>query len=321
MKIKISNEQKRRIELAVLNGLGASKWETVRLLHGGFSGASTYILSADDKTYVVKLDDTDNSKIDFDRYMKVLEIASKQSYSPTVYYADPRNGVILMDFIDGKPCNYSSEETVKAFAKFIKHIHSGPSFPKWLSIFEVLDHFYNTLDDNYKNSDILMKNMETIHALKEELSDPEDVRSGHNDINPGNLLFDGDRLFLVDWVSASPQNFYFDLSCCAIFFYHANNELLELFLYSYFGRDLTNDEKHKFLLMRKFANIYFGIGFLSVSSRGNNNLPMLTSEEILLLPSYSNFMKAVGCGQINLGEDSAKQMLGYIFLEIALRDE
>ena len=321
MKLELSNEQKKRIELAVLSGLGTSKWEIYRLLHGGLSGAATYLLSARDKSYVVKLEETENAKIDFDRYMKVLEIASKQSYSPTVYYADPENGVILMDFIDGKPCNYSSHETVKNFAEFIKHIHSGPLFPKWLSIFDVLDHFYNTLDDKYKNSDILMKNMEMIQTLKDELSDPADVRPCHNDINPGNLLFDGAHLFLVDWVSASPQNFYFDLSCCAIFFYHANNELLELFLHSYFGRELTKDEKLKFSLMRQFANIYFGIGFLSVSSRGTNDLPALSSEEISSLPAYSNFMKGVGSGQINLGDSGKQQSLGYIFLKTALRNE
>ena len=39
----------------------------------------------------------------------------------------------------------------------------------------------------------------------------------HNDVNPGNLLYDEGRLLLVDWDAAGLNDPYFDLATIALF--------------------------------------------------------------------------------------------------------
>jgi aminoglycoside phosphotransferase (APT) family kinase protein len=40
----------------------------------------------------------------------------------------------------------------------------------------------------------------------------------HNDVNPTNLVFDGERILLLDWQTAAPNDPYYDLAALAMFF-------------------------------------------------------------------------------------------------------
>lgn len=39
----------------------------------------------------------------------------------------------------------------------------------------------------------------------------------HNDVNPSNLVFDGERVLLVDWDTAAPNDPYYDLAAASVF--------------------------------------------------------------------------------------------------------
>jgi len=41
--------------------------------------------------------------------------------------------------------------------------------------------------------------------------------TSHNDMNPSNLVFDGERLLLIDWDMAGPNNPFHDLATVAMF--------------------------------------------------------------------------------------------------------
>jgi thiamine kinase-like enzyme len=311
---EVSDGHGSRINSAIKNGIPHKNWKLKKLLHGGLSGACTYLVSIDDKPYVIKLEKLDMKEIDLPRYCEVIKIASDQLCCPKVYFADAELGVILMDYIDSKPLPLREDEYIKKFAKLIKDLHDGPHFPKWINVFDILDYFYQKLPPEYKEMNIMKACILELEKLRKELSDPADIRPCHADINPSNILFNGETIYLVDWLTASPQNFYFDLAACVIFFYHGNNEHLELFLNEYFGRKPTDSERKKLNRMCQFSSIYYGIGFLNLSAQSNKNYSLIDEKQIEDLPSYSQFMSLVGKGEISLANAVDQKKLGYIFL-------
>ena len=318
-KAKLQAEQLERIDFAIRNGLNANEWKFIGLLSGGLTGIPVLKIAVENKEYVIKLEDVNDKNFDLTRNYKIIEQVSQQGISPLVYFTDASKGIILMKYIEQSPRPQASPLWVKKFAGLIRALHDSNAFSKWKSVTEVLDYFYQKLPAEYTKHSLIRNCMDEVSKTKVSLFDDKDIRACHCDLNPANVLFDGNEYFLVDWQAASPQSFYFDLACCANWFYFYNDELCDLFLTSYFAREATKEEKSKFHLMRIFADIYYGIGFISLPLRIESDFPILSDLEIEKLPTYISFMKSLGANQVNLGDLNTQQEFGFILLKNALQ--
>jgi hypothetical protein len=58
-------------------------------------------------------------------------------------------------------------------------------------------------------------------VLQQVIAEPpppcDRVVLSHNDVNPGNLVFDGSQLMFVDWDVSGPADPYYDLAAIAVF--------------------------------------------------------------------------------------------------------
>ena len=316
-KSNLTIAQQSRISFAVQQGLMTADWEYVSLLSGGLSGVPVCKISVNQKFYVVKLDELSDTNFNLVRNYALLEHVSKQGIAPPVYFTDAEHGVILMKYIDVKPRPPATLESVKQFAYLLRKLHDGTSFSPWKSKFEILDYFYQQLTPEHQASSLIKTGIREVKRLHTYLSDPADMRPCHCDLNPNNLLFDGQKYYLVDWQAASPQSFYFDLASSANFFYFYSEEWCQLFLKEYFGRSTHRDENEKFKLMRKFTHIYYGIVFIALPLLKNIQLSPLSEQEIASLPSYLEFMQLLGSGKVTLSDPKTQQRFGYIFLKTA----
>lgn len=308
-----------KINFAVRKGLGAKNWELINLLSGGLTGIPVYRIKVENKSYVIKLEDVNDKDFDLQRSYKILETVSKQGIAPLVYFMDADQGIVLMKYIESKPRPEASPETIQKFSSVIRELHKKNSFPKWKSVIEILELVCQRLTPEYKKSKLIKESMQEINKMTNILFDQNDIKSCHCDLNPVNVLFDGEKYFFVDWQAASPQSFYFDLAYCVNWFYFYNEDLCTLFLKNYLEREATEEENAKYYLMRIFAYIYLGIGFISLPFKENKNIPILSDETIEKLPSYLEFMQSLGSGKVDLQNVDAQQQFGFIFLKTAIK--
>lgn len=317
-KIILSNENKYRIQLAMQKLHGNKAYKVIQLLSGGLSGVPIYKIEIDNQFYAIKLDNIYDENVDLKRCYAILNMVSQENLAPFVYYTDADHGIIVMEYIDSKPRPPASPQSQQQLAELIHKLHHGNSFPKWKSVIEILNYFYEKLSSSYKENYIIKQCMNEISILERYAFDEADTKPSHCDLNPSNVLFNGENYLLVDWHAASPQSFYFDLTCCTTFFYFYNENLCNDFLRYYFSRDMTLVEQNKYYLMRIFTHIYYGVIFISLSLSNNKNLNILSDEEVLHLPTYLEFMQSLGTGKINLSDAYAQQQFGFIFLMLAL---
>ena len=146
-------------------------------------------------------------------------------------------------------------------------------------------------------------------SFEKILSDPKELRLSHRDINPYNLLFDGNSYYLVDWEASAQDNLYLDLATCVNYYFYDNADTARYFLEQYFGKELSQEQEDKLRLMRVAAFIYLGACFLSMDSESKQKV--LSNEEINQLPSYAEYMKLIGNSK-NLAEPLVQQEYGFV---------
>ena len=86
--------------------------------------------------------------------------------------------------------------------------------------------------------------------------------SAHNDINPRNVLFDGERLWLVDWELAFGNDPLADVANIA----NNSSEVPDvdtLVLEGWLGRSPDDDIRHRLALMRDLHRLFYGTLLLS----------------------------------------------------------
>lgn len=316
-KSELPIEYVEKINFAVEQGLGAKDWEVVSLLSGGLTGVPVYKIEVEKKAYAIKLENVNDKRFDLIRNYKIIEMVSKQGISPLVHFTDAERGIILMNYIEVKARPEASSESIKEFADLIRSLHEKNSFPNWKSVIEIVYEIYQTFPEKFRQNKIIDNCMQEIKKMENILFDEIDIRSCHCDLNPVNILFDGDSYYLVDWQAASPQSFYFDLAYSAIWFYFYNENLCASFLNAYLEREADEVEKAKYYLMRIFVNIYLGIGFISLPFKLNINTQILSDENIENLPSFIEFLRSIGSGELNLADPNVQQQFGFVFLKNA----
>lgn len=252
------------VKAALLQTFRSTAIEEINLLSGGLSGSVVYKIAMDGRKYVLKLDGPAGHST------PALVQASERGIAPRLYYREASSGITITDFIESQPirASFTPEKLIGELAKTIRSIHALPCQIPGHDLQHTITGMVNDfLQAKILNGPIIQECFTHYGAIKQRYpwDDPDKVFS-HNDINPGNLLCDGMRLWVIDWDAAFLNDRYVDLATAANFFVQTEEQELE-FLHIYFNGAVDEYKNARFYIMRQISRIVYSILLVQVAVR------------------------------------------------------
>ena len=255
------------VRAAVARGLtaafGVAEPDSIVALGGGLSGAGVFRIRVGGIAYLLRLDQARDGFRDPQRAYACMRIAAAGLLAPRVRYADAEDGVAIMDFIEERPlsreyCGTPDELVVEA-AQTVRALHACPPFPPLVDYLDGIDALVAQFQARGLVAPAAMAELlDRYRELRARYrTDPADLVASHNDLNPRNILYDGSRLWLVDWESAFLADRYVDLACIANLFARTPAQE-DLLLATYFGAaDATR--RARLQVMRQVNHLFYGL--------------------------------------------------------------
>ncbi len=282
----------------VKNALALPGTVTAQKLKGGYSGAPLFTVTADSKKYVVRFLEH-KSKEDREQEISCLKTASDGTYGPHIYFADVDHAVIIMEYLPPQRISgeqRDSKELYIALAHLLQKIHRGPKFAKSLNVFDWLEHKLQVVKDILKSKNVkgipVNKLEEITVTLRKALSPHMTVTPCHNDMNPNNLLFLGDKFKAIDYEFAAQSDPYFDIATIDIYYCLFNPAFEHVLLSTYLEHKPSLQEEAKLHLMKQAAWIWYALTFLELGSEKIGEYPTMQ------ISSYWDFLQERATGKI-----------------------
>ena len=300
---------------AVTRGLhaafGVNEYEDISLLAGGLSTALVFKIVVRKNPYLLKIMRTEVIS-DPEHEFACQQTAAEAGIAPRIWYANVEDRLLITDFVEAKPY---PDDLVPLIAPTLRRLHSLPRFPKVVNYFDAIDGFIR----RFQAANILPESetRELFHRYADVQKvyprDDTDFVASHNDLKPQNIIFDGNRIWLVDWESAFLNDQYADLAIVANFFV-TDEAREEVYLRAYFGEPAGEYRRARFYLMRQAVSMFYATLLLLEASRSG-----LSIDANLTMPDFREFHQDLILGKVDMMKTEAKAQYGKIHLREMLR--
>ena len=205
------------VRAALRATFGAGAAADFQPIRGGVSGALICRFEVHERTYVLRIEPERIALRDRQRGFACMAAAAAAGAAPRVHYCDPVTGVAIMDFVCGRPLSGHPGGIVglaRALGALISRVQATPLFPIFGAYPEVIGRVLAGLGkSSFFAPGQLDAQAEGLARIVAALSwDTSTLVSCHNDPNPRNILFDGERVWLVDWELAFRNDPLVDLA-------------------------------------------------------------------------------------------------------------
>lgn len=191
-----------------------------------------------------------------------MRAAADAGIAPALHYADATAGVAIMDFVPGRPLQdhpNGAEGLARDLGTLAARLQATPAFAPVADYPTILRAMLDRLlaTDLYGGG-LLDPHRDGFERIREAYPWDEAVLvSSHNDPHPGNILFDGARLWLIDWETAYRNDPAVDVAVMTL--YLANTpELQEALIRSWLGRASDPVLRARLVLMRQLVKLFYG---------------------------------------------------------------
>ncbi|HEY9723841.1 MAG TPA: choline/ethanolamine kinase family protein [Oscillatoriaceae cyanobacterium] len=212
----------------VRTALGDRAIADVRLFKGGLSGAALYFFTHGDRPYVVRRGHPDRVA----RELACMRIASERGIAPKLFHTDESLGVAVMAYVNGDRHPRGPEHTARA-ARTLRQLHDGPAFEFESTPLETLRWVDGMIRE--KSGEGLSERIFAPVAVIAQATQAFATSAPcHADLNPSNLLDDGEQVYFIDWEAARMGDPYVDLAQLGVF-YFPTPAMREALLEAYLG--------------------------------------------------------------------------------------
>lgn len=308
------------VRSAVVTVLGSAAAATIKPVTGGVSGALVFLVESDSHRLVLRTEGPASPLRNPHQYVS-MSIAANAGIAPRIHYLDERNGVVMMDFIADRSLESypgGPRGLATAVGEMLRKLQALPIFPRFTDYPDVVDRLWA----HVCRTELFTRGLldEASHRLVEirralDLQRENHV-SGHNDLLPRNLLFDGKRLWLVDWENAYRNDPLVDVATALDNFSPAP-DLEDALLHAWLGRAPDGGLRDRLFLVRSLTRLFYAGVLFSASALA----PREQSDPDLSAPSSAEFEQAIRDGRLKAASPQTTHTLGKMFLASFLSGE
>jgi aminoglycoside phosphotransferase (APT) family kinase protein len=276
-----------------------------RLLQGGVSGALIWRVEVGERSYVLRLEPERVALNHRQRGYACMTAAAAVGVAPAVHYADPVAGVAIIDFVEARPLSEhpgGSAGLARALGDLIARIQATPPFPLLTAEADVIAALLANLDaSRLLAPGLLDRHAEGLARIRAACPlHPSSFVSSHNDPNPRNMLFDGQRVWLVDWELAFRNDPLFDIAILTTEL-AATPDLEDLLVAAWAGRPSDPTLRARLAVTRLLTRLFYGCIALEAFA----GVPRSAPETSLEALTPAGFRDAVAEGRLAGGSEIA----------------
>jgi thiamine kinase-like enzyme len=301
----IPKEKSAAVFRGLLEAFGTTDIEDIRRMTKGLSSDLIFRIVVEGSPFLLRIMTRIDERNDPTRIFTAMSAAAEAGLAPRVWHTNIEDGISITDFVEAVP--FSTTEALVRIPGALRRLHALPPFPKAFNYVTA----HNGFIWRFRTANLLSRNeVEEIFTRYEQVCAvyprlDSDMVSCHNDLKPENLLFDGHRVWLVDWQAAFVNDRYFDLAIVANFVVNADSEERR-FLQDYFGQPPDEYQLARFFLMRQVMHMLSAAVFLLLGAWGK---PVDQSEKA---PDFRDFHQLVWAGEIDLADNDMKVVYGRV---------
>lgn len=285
----------------------------VAALFGGASGAATFRVALGERVCLLRIDKARGRFRNPHQYA-AMRSAAAAGVAPPLHLADDAAGVAIMDFIEARPLAEfpgGPSALAEAGGRLIAQLQATPPFPVLDTFPSLLERLFAVLRSSPRYAPGLFDPcLDGFARIRDAYPwDASPAVSSHNDPNPRNILFDGRRLWLIDWETAYRNDPLVDV---AIMTHElaAGPDLEAALVRAWSGAEPTAGLRARLALMRLMTQLNYAGLLLGVIAADADGPP----ETDLTPPTLEVFQADLAAGRMQLGGAAAAQTLGKMVL-------
>ncbi|MDO3628663.1 phosphotransferase [Mucilaginibacter sp. BT774] len=303
----IPEDKRTVVDKALQAAFGTTDIEDIRQLTAGLSSALVYRIVIQGKPYLLRIIMRTDEFANPEREYNCMRAGAEIGVAPKVWYTSISDRIAITDFVDVKP--FPVEEARIKMPKALRKLHSLPLFP----VFQYID---AAARFNKKLLESKLMPEEEISELFRQFDrinktyprNPKDMVSSHSDLKPENTLYNGEKLWLVDWEAAFSNDRYADLAIAGNFLI-ANNKDEKEYLQNYFEEEPTEYQHARFFLMQQIIHTFYLTSFVLFSNpQGPIDINMPRS-------GYREFNDWIWSGEISLADMNNRRLYALVHMD------
>jgi aminoglycoside phosphotransferase len=248
---------------------------TITRIGVGLSGAGVYRVEAAGQPLVLKIAGDGEPLAAWSRRLHIQQLAANAGLAPRVIHVDEARRAVVSAFVVDRsfPAFYADPRTHEAalaqLGRTVRRVHELPLPPEAEAIDprEFLSSTWSGLVTGFALPAFVGDAVRRVLAEEAPTRERALVLS-HNDINPTNLVHDGENLLLLDWDTAGPNDPFYDLAAISVFL-RMDDEACQRLIAAHDG-DSLSPLPARFAYNRRLVAALCGAIFLHLARQGGH---------------------------------------------------
>lgn len=288
------------------DAFGVETFDAIAPVTGGHTASLVFRVEVRGTPYLLKII---TRAEDPSRHYASMRAAAEAGIAPRVHYTDVEAHVSITDFVHAVPL--PMREAQRQLPRVLRALQALPPFARapfntTCTFLLVPGPARDGFLDMFRASNLLPPEAcASWFARHAELAaaypnDDADQVASHNDLfKPDNIVFDGARIWMVDWEAAFLNNRYADLAVVANQIV-TNDAESDVLLEAALGAPPNDRQRARLYLMQQLAHLFYAAAFL-VTSRSGPPVDWSTP-----VPSFDAWQQQMWTDRLDLSDRDVK---------------